>query len=187
MHYYVVGVNGSGKTTLLKAIHDKAGLPVVHGTSELMSYLGIPGDYDALRKIDQASVLVEWGKTAEHLVGQYAGKDLLLDTHILNLTHGKVIRRDGPWIGTYDALVLIKAQPATLLKRIEADVVKDRAMFEPDMSEAAKLALITRYQAETETLFAHLCDTYKLPSLLVNNDIAIEDSVQTFISFTKRI
>jgi ABC-type molybdenum transport system ATPase subunit/photorepair protein PhrA len=53
MHYYVVGVNGSGKTSLLKAISKRTKIDAIHGTTELMNYLGIPDDYDALRKLDR--------------------------------------------------------------------------------------------------------------------------------------
>jgi len=183
MHYYVVGVNGSGKTTLLKAIHEKIGIQVVQGTAELMNWLGIPGDYDALRKMDQADVLNEWGETAAHLLQEYKNEDFLLDTHILNLTHGKIIPRDGPWIADYGALILIKARPATLLNRIAADANKDRAMFTSEMDEATKLKMLDNYQNETQKLFTELSETYGLPSLVIENEKALEDSVQSFINF----
>jgi predicted ATPase len=71
MHYYVVGINGSGKTSLLKAIAAQTGMEAIQGTTALMEYLGIPGDYNALRAMDQAEVLKKWAQTAESL----------LDTH----------------------------------------------------------------------------------------------------------
>lgn len=187
MHYYVIGVNGSGKTTLLKAIHEKTGMQVVHATSELMGRLRIPGNYTALREMDQADVLAEYGKMAAELPEQYGDKDFLLDTHILNLTNGKVISRDGPWMAKYDALVLIKAQPTTLLKRIESDIDKDRAMFSPDMSQEEKLKMIASYQAETEQLFTDVRDKFALSSLIIDNNSTVEDSVRHFIDFRRTL
>jgi len=105
----------------------KTNILVIHGTGELMNHLGTPGNYDALRKMNQDELLIEWGKTATHLLKKHEHEDFWLDTHILNLTNGIVRRRDGPWIGDYDALILVKARPDTILSRIMADSDKDRA------------------------------------------------------------
>lgn len=187
MHYYVVGVNGSGKSTLLKAIQDTLGVRVIHGTKELMQQMGIPNDYDALRKINQDDVLAEWAKTANNLTNKYKTEDFLLDTHILNLTNGKVIRRDGSWIAKYDALVLVKAQPVTLLSRIVADSGKDRALFTLGMDEAEKIKTLIEYQDETEKLFSELSKNYELPSLVIENDRELDYTVEAFSRYHQSI
>jgi len=51
------------------------------------------------------------------------------------------------------------------------------------MDQAAKLKQLSEYKNETEQLFAELCDRYKLPSLIIENENAIQDSVQTFMNF----
>jgi len=182
MHYYVVGVNGSGKTSLLKAISAETSIETIHGTTELMRYLNIPGNYEALRNMNQNDVLIRWGETAEHLITKYGNKPFLLDTHILNLTNGNIIRRDGKWIASYDALVLVKAKPATILARVLKDTDKDRALFPEGKNDYQKLELLEHYQNETENLFRELSAKYKLPSLVIENDTKIADGVTTFIS-----
>lgn len=182
MHYYVVGVNGSGKTSLLKVISEETGIAIVHGTTELMNYLGIPGNYNALRALNQAQVLMKWGETAVNLLDQFGDTPFLVDTHILNLTKGAIIRRDGDWIRKYDAIVLIKAQPAIILKRVKNDASKDRALFPDGANDDEKLSLLDIYQQETEKLFNELAALYNLPSLIINNDASIEAGADAFVN-----
>ncbi|HEX8226997.1 MAG TPA: ATP-binding protein [Candidatus Saccharimonadales bacterium] len=181
MHYYVVGVNGSGKTSLLKAISDKTDIDIIHGTSELMNYLEIPGDYSALRAMNQDDVLERWGETATNLATDYGDKPFLLDTHIMNLTNGNIVRRDGDWIARYDVLVLVHAEPSITLSRIEQDIGKDRALFPSNINNRQKLELLQKYQQETEKLFNVLTDKYNLPSLVIDNSGSIAQSVNAFI------
>lgn len=181
MHYYVVGINASGKTSVLQAVSAKTGIPVVHGTQALMERLGIPGDYEALRDMDQDEVLTKWGETAEQLLQTFGDKPFLLDTHILNLTNGEIIRRDGPWIGKYDALVMIKANPSVIFSRLEHDA-KDRALFSLDFGNEAKLTLLTEYQAQTEKIVRSIGEQYQIPvKVILNHDLTT--AVAAFIAF----
>jgi adenylate kinase len=182
MHYYVVGVNGSGKTSLLKAIGAETGVEVVHGTAALMEYLDIPGDYDALRAMNQDEVLEKWQETAERLVEKYGDTPFFVDTHIMNLTHGKIIRRDGDWIAKYDAMILVKADPAVILSRILQDTDKDRALFPAGLNNSEKLAMLDNYQRETEELFHELCQKYNVPGLVIENNASLVEGVRTYLS-----
>jgi adenylate kinase len=182
MHYYVVGVNGVGKSSLLQAISARTGIEVIHGTIELMHYLDIPGDYAALRAMDQDQVLVKWGETAKQLVAKYSAKPFLLDTHILNLTNGKIIHRDGPWIQKYDALVLVKASAQTIFDRISRDE-KDRALFAKGQDNEAKIVTLAAYQDLTERLFNELASRYCLPSCILNNNDSLDKAVDAFSAF----
>lgn len=186
MHYYVVGVNGSGKTSVLRAIHERTNIAIIQGTHALMKRLGIAGDYAALRALDQTEVLHEWAKTAEELVHEYSRAPFLLDTHILNLTNGKVIRRDGPWIATYDAIILVKADPGIILTRITADP-KERALFSPRISDEQKLAIITDYQNQTEHLFNELAKRFNLPSCVLDNNGDIAQAAEDFVRFDQEL
>ncbi len=186
MHYFVVGVNGSGKSTLLKTVSEQTGVEVVHGTQVLMRHLGIDGDYDALRALDQAYVLEKWAETAESLVETHRDESFLLDTHILNLTNGTVIRRDGPWIGRYDALVLVKAEPGTILQRVTQGTARYRALFPDGIDDNKKLAIISEYQQRTEALFHELAREYALPSrVLFNDGPEVDRAVAEFVFFHK--
>jgi hypothetical protein len=104
----------------------------------------------------------------------------------LNLTKGQVIRRDGPWIGKYDALILVTASPATVLTRITKDVNKDRALFPDGLSDAEKLHMLEAYQQQTEELFGELSKHYSLPSLVIRNDGSLQDGVAQFVAFKGR-
>lgn len=185
MHFYVVGVNGSGKTTLLRHISEATGISLITGSTGLMESLGIAGDYDALRAMDQAYVLERWGRYAEQLIYDYSNRPFLLDTHILNLTNGQIIRRDGPWIRHYDALVLVKADTETVFSRIEQDGERDRALFPVAMNQTDKRELLHRYQHETEQLFHELANKYKQPALVIDNSGDVASSVQQFEQFYK--
>jgi len=179
-HYYVCGINGSGKTTLLKAISNKADLKVVQGTAELMTYLGIPNNYDALRALNQDEVLVKWGETAVALIDKNSDESFLLDTHIMNLTNGKIIRRDGSWIGEYDALIMVKADPETILYRVENDS-KQRALFPSDINRNEKLLMIDTYQQRTESLCQDLGQEYSIPTYIITNN-NLEKATSEFIA-----
>jgi adenylate kinase len=183
MHCYVVGVNGSGKTTLLKAVAARTNIKVIHGTSELMEYLGISGNYTALRGMDQDIVLEKWGQTALQLLRQHGEKPFLLDTHLLNLTNGKTIRRDGDWIKQYDALVLITAKPTTILARIQHDANKNRVLFPANLSQQQKLSMLTEYQATTELVFREVCTKYQLCHIIIHNDDSPDKAAIKFIDF----
>jgi adenylate kinase len=185
LHYYVCGVNGSGKTTLLKAISDKTKIITVQGTVELMEYLGIPNDYDALRALNQGRVLDSWSETASFLLQKYKDESFLLDTHIMNLTNGRMIRRDGPWIGKYDVLLMVKANPETILSRIENDS-KQRALFPPNIDRNEKLSMIDAYQQRTESLCRELEQTFSISTYVLTND-NLETAVSDFIAIDERL
>jgi ABC-type cobalamin/Fe3+-siderophores transport system ATPase subunit len=54
MRYFLGGVNGAGKTTLLGEIGKYfPEIEIVKGSKNLMDYLGISGNYDALRAMTQ--------------------------------------------------------------------------------------------------------------------------------------
>jgi adenylate kinase len=149
-----------------------------------MEYLDIPGDYDALRAMDQEYVLNKWQETAEQLAKR--PESFMLDTHIMNLTHGKVIRRDGPWIGDYDALMLVTADPTVILERVTQDVARDRALFPEGLSPAEKLAMVTDYQNQTKQLFGVLAARFGLPSAVIVND-TLDQAVTDCTAFIETI
>jgi len=180
MHYYVAGVNGTGKTTLLRGVHEASGIEVVPGTTALMEYLGIPGDYDALRSMDQGLVLERWQETAEQLAKR--PQSFMLDTHIMNLTHGQVIRRDGPWIADYDALMLVTADPAVILERVTQDASRDRALFPENISYTEKMTMLSDYQEQTKQLFGVLAAQFGLPSVVIVND-DLDQAITDCITF----
>lgn len=146
----------------------------------LMDYLGIPGDYAALRAMNQDKVLAEYGKAATHLARTYTG-DCMLDTHLYNLTNGKLIPRYGDWIADYDILVLVKARPEVILERVEDDT-KDRALFPAGATNADKLRLLDDLQEQTEARFYKLAEQYHLPTLVLDNSDNLSKTVDAFIA-----
>jgi len=172
MHYLVVGVNGVGKSTLLSEVSKRTGIPVLHGATVLAEHMGMALDYDKLRAMDQAFTLKEWESAAAELARVYKDRPYFLDGHIMNLIGGKIYPRVGPWIGLQDAMVLIKASPMTILKRLNADKTRgDRDLFPAGFNEHHELAVIEDHQQEMEKLFRQQAEHYHLP----NKVIAIED------------
>lgn len=169
---------------MLKAVSERTGIPYVHGTTELMRRMSIEGDYDRLRLTDQDQVLEQWGVTAEELLQRYGSNSFMLDTHILHLIHGKALRRDGPWIAKYDAMVLVTAPIDQMLQRILDDSNRDRVLFEQDTDEATKRAILVDYKAQTATLFYDLATKYGLPTIEIENSADHQDeAVNAFLAF----
>lgn len=184
MHYYVAGINASGKTTLLNAVSKQTGMPVVGGTEELMKALGV-ADREGLNALDQDKVQAKWGETAEKLLRKFGRKPFLLDAHILYLAKGKIVHRDGPWVGGYDALVMIKAAPAAIFSRLEHGA-RDPELFTLDFGNEAKLTLLADYQEQTEIIVKSLAQKYGLPMKIIENQ-DLDTAVSEFIAFTKSV
>ena len=184
MHYLVVGVNAVGKSTLLRAVSERTGIPVLHATTELVRYLGMGLDYDKLRGMDQDFTMKAWEAAAAELAQRYADKPYLLDGHILNLTEGKIIPRVGKWVGLQDALVMLKAKPETILRRLNADTSRNRDLFPSNFNEQHKLAVLEDHQQQMEQLFKQQAVQFNLPSRIIMIE-SLESATAEFEQFIR--
>ncbi|HSX42300.1 MAG TPA: ATP-binding protein [Candidatus Saccharimonadales bacterium] len=190
LNYFVGGVNGVGKSTLLDAIAKKSSnFRVVKGSEELMRWLGIPGDYDALRALPREKKRVEWVKCLEKLLDDHYGHDLLVDAHYLNMIDGVVTEVVGEWIAWFDAAVLVTAPPAEILKRIEGDRARERGLFRSDESD--KLGVLEAYQQQTRAEFCRITegDLWDLiPNVVISHrQDKTSEAVDQFLKFDAQL
>lgn len=181
--YFVGGVNGVGKTTLLRAIAEASpSFRIVKGSERFMQHLGIPGNYDALRRLPEEVKSREWSNCLEQILDETYDlhQDLLLDAHYLNLIEGQVTTVTGVWMETFDAAVLVTASAEEILGRIQQDL-RDRALF---YDEADELAILKSYLEATEKEFSRCVKDYGLSGLkLIQGNGGTQEAVQEFLKF----
>lgn len=166
--YFVGGVNGVGKTTLLKKIAEtQPGFVVVKGSEELMKWLGIPGDYEALRALPDEQKREEWARCLERLFEANQGRSLLVDGHYLNLIDGVVTSVMGEWACRFDAFVLVTAPTVDILRRIDKDSDRDRALFKLD--EPDRYGRTEQYQQQTRAEFDKEVAECAVPGLIIHH------------------
>jgi len=187
LKYFVGGVNGVGKTTLLKAIAEaRPEFLVLRLSEHLMKWLGIPGDYDALRALSQEYKREQVPLCLERLLEDNQDRSILVDTHYLNTINGEITVVTDEWLSRFDALVMITAPTVDVIRRIDNDPARDRALFKPD--ETDKYAFIEHYQALTKQEFDRQARDCDVPSLVIhhrhhNTAMAVTD----FLHFHERV
>lgn len=183
MNYYVTGINGSGKTTVLKAIAGKTNFKIIAASQELIKFLGIE-TYEQLRAIPQDQVLERYAMMVSGLLERHKNENLLFDTHLLNLTNGRIIDRTGPWIGRFDGLILIDANAEQVWRRVEADDARERALFPENFDNGQKFKLLKEYSAATRERFVQVADKYRLPNkIITNRQNEVATAVEDFVRF----
>lgn len=188
MKYYLGGINGAGKTTLLHAI--KEAVPqfeIIKGSTALMDYLGIPGDYDALRKLRYDDDAEQ--NFREMMTGITARSgDLIFDGHYLNIVRGEIFPVVGPWIAGFDAILLLHISTDTALQRIEADHhLRDRALFPDGATPEQRRAILDDYIAKYEAEFNGCVTEYRLKSKILDAEAPTTDILQDFLAFDREM
>lgn len=181
MIYYFGGINGSGKTTLINAIVQRGDFEAIQLTQRLISFLGFQG-YEELRARPQAENRRDLARLMKELVQEAQTKHYLLDAHYLNLRKGEVDRITDDWIKDMSALVLVKAEPSEIYRRIMDDS-KDRALLASELPPEQYIMRLRGYQEQTEAEFTELVKHYRLPSLTIENSNDITQGVETFLAF----
>ncbi len=181
MKFFLGGVNGAGKTTLLQKIKEaKPEYEVVKGSKVFMEYLGIPGDYDALRAMPEPEALQKLEEMLGELLAKH--KDLIFDAHYINLVKGKVKSVTSSYLSKFDALLLLKVSPETVLSRISDDT-RDRALFPEGLKEYEQLDMLKDYIDQYDQEFEHLCRSYDMPGKVLNGEGTPEQVLQEFLEF----
>jgi adenylate kinase len=183
--YYFGGINGVGKTTLIDAIVHRADFEAIQLTRRLISFLGLAG-YDELRARSQADNRRDLAHLMDELIVGAETKHYLLDAHYLNLRKGEVDRITDTWIKDMSALILVKADPAEIYRRIKHDN-KDRALLADELPADQYIERLRQYQDQTEAEFAQLAKLHMLPSLIIENNNDIAQSTERFLAFHKTL
>jgi adenylate kinase len=181
MRFFLGGVNGAGKTTLLQQIQEAdPRYEVVNGSKALMEYLGRPGDYEHLRALSDE----EKFKNYEALVNELLAKHehLMLDSHYLNLVRGEIKSVTSPLVKKFDALLLLKVSPETVLARTSNDV-RDRALFPQGLTESQEFAMLADYVEKYNEEFEAVCQRYGVKGKVLNGEAAPEQVAQEFLEF----
>lgn len=152
---------------MLHKVSERTGIPVLHGATVLAEHMGMGLDYDKLRAMDQDFTMKEWEFACVELARVYKGEPYFLDGHIMNLIEGRIYPRVGSWIGLQDAMVMIKATPQTILKRLLMDKTRNRDLFPAGLNEQHELAVIEDHQQQMELLFHQQAALYHLPSEVI--------------------
>lgn len=188
MKYYLGGVNGAGKTTLLQAIKEAAPrFEIIKGSQAFMEYLGIPGDYEALRKLshdDQAD-----RKFQEMLAGITSRPgDIVFDGHYLNIVRGDIFPIIGQGIGGFDAVLLLHISVDTVMRRIEADHhLRDRALFPDEATSEERRTIYADYITKYEAEFHRCAKEFGLRSHVLDGEAPVADIVADFLAFDREM
>ncbi|TAK04715.1 hypothetical protein EPO33_01835 [Patescibacteria group bacterium] len=188
MKYYLGGINGAGKTTLLHAIKEAApGFEIIKGSHAFMDYLGIPGDYDALRKLSHND---DADRKFQEMLTNITSRpgDVVFDGHYLNIVRGDVFPIAGSGIAGFDAILLLRISTDTVLRRIEADQHKrDRALFPDGATPEERRAILDDYIAKYEAEFNRCATGYGLKSKVLDAEKPTAEILKDFLAFDREL
>lgn len=181
MRFLLGGVNGAGKTTLLQKIKEaRPEYEVVKGSQAFMEYLGIPGDYEALRAIPEPEALQKLEDMLNGLLDKHT--HLIFDAHYLNLVRGNVKSVTSSYLSKFDALLLLKVSPETVLGRTAGDS-RDRALFPQGLTKEEEFLMLKDYIQKYDKEFENLCSKYSITGKVLDGEKAPDEVLKEFLSF----
>lgn len=115
-----------------------------------MKWLGIKKEgYRKFQSLPDEKILKELGKIMNYLTKRKKfsrfKKVILIDAHFINVRNGKAQNWVGDWLSVMDGLVLVKAAPTEILKRMESDEKKSsrqRNIFTTNAGYSRKIELL---------------------------------------------
>lgn len=185
MRYYIGGVNGAGKTTLLDAIKNRfPEIEILKGSKVFMEFLGIPGDYAALRALPMS----EAGPKFEDMISKILSEkdNFVFEAHYLNIVNGKIKRVSDEWIQKFDAIILLDISAETALRRIENES-RDRALFPEGLSKEEERIMYNEYIEATRKDFQEIIRVRNIPHLIIDGEKELGEKVEDFGIFYKSV
>ena len=166
MKIYVGGVNGVGKTTVLEALFKETGFPVKHATQEFLKFLGIPGDYNELRKLDDEYRKLQLNQFMSEIAA--SRKSFILDSHYLIMVDGVIKSVIDEWIKQYDLLIYLTAPAEVILERLNSDN-RDRALFSSN-DRLQQIHELQLFLDKTKNEVNSTANKYKIPMCILETD-----------------
>ncbi len=184
---FVCGINGVGKTMILRRVAElRPDLTIIPGSASLMEFLGIHGDYDALRAVPEPEALNALTQMIAGLMDRHSDGGMIFDAHLLNIVRGRVKDVTPPIIHGFDVLTLIIADSAKAYARMQADG-RDRALFPPVLSPHGQLLMLGEYDQKYRKKFSQVLSDHipvsRKPfftNVLLNHG-SLEEAARSFI------
>lgn len=189
--YFVGGVNGVGKSSFLQELSVRhPEFEIFRGSTKFMECLGIePGDYETMRKLPDDYKNKELDKMMRWVLenGVLSEKTLIIDAHYYNYKRGEMINATGDWISLLDALFVVSASPATILRRVELDEIRSghkRDLLPFEAEESQKIELLDKFLRMTIDKARELSEKYGIPYFVINNDAeGVDLAVDEFLKY----
>lgn len=182
---YIAGVNGSGKSTLLNLVaKERPEFVIIDSSKRFMDFLGFGGDYEKLRALSVSARDERLREFMAQVLESNKSSTLLFAGHPLNLIKGIVTKVDSSWMGGFDGIVLITADPQVVLDRIQSDS-RDRELF---LDGSNQLEVWSTYTDQYEKEVARLSQEFDLEYLKIdNNEGSQEESAHLLIEFVDQV
>ena len=190
--YFFGGVNASGKSTLIGKIKQaRPEFKVIHTRVAIMERLGIAqDDIETFRLLPEEYKYRENESMFSDLTKDLVGKSVIYDSHYLNMIEGKITPLiSGSWLTNISSLILVEADPKTLLKRIMKDrPVKNRRLFPDGTTPKQAVNILGNYSQQNREECERIASMFNLPVLVLRNDShELDKVVQKFLEFIKYI
>lgn len=187
MKIFLGGVNGVGKTTFITRVQEAMpDVVVVDGTKAFMEWLGIPGDYDKLRAMDNGERNRQRNLFIPATLAKHEGKDVIFAAHYLNLVNGEV--RDvspGEWPKSFDILALLTAPAQHIYERIKKES-RDRALFFPGTLSEEEQKALKDYIDLTKTKALEVSGQFGIRYVEIDNSNGrLDQAVEEFVTLFK--
>ncbi|OGZ37922.1 MAG: hypothetical protein A3A94_03185 [Candidatus Portnoybacteria bacterium RIFCSPLOWO2_01_FULL_43_11] len=173
--FFVGGINGVGKTSIVKKLSKTVPIQELHGTTELMKWLGIAvGDYDTLRKIPENLKEKALEEFFCDLAADHSKRITMVTAHYVKIFNGRITPSYGPWYNYCDALILIISPPESILRRIINDETSEkrtkRSLFGTELATRQKqVKFLENAQLMSVKIMEQAAQVTKIPCFSIEN------------------
>lgn len=188
MKYFVGGINGVGKSHFITNLTDvKPEYHTIDGSREFMKWLGFDRDYERLRNLMPEVRDARMADFINQTLNNTEAETLVYVGHFIVLVRGEIINVTRDWLARFDGIVLIKATPEVIFKRISKDD-RNRALFKEDTTNEEALRILKDYSLKENVAFLDLADRYGIPSLIIDStDGVTPNMVYEFLQFDAKL
>ncbi len=185
---FIGGINGVGKTSVAELICNlEPTCEVVKGSDVMMERLGIKGDYDAFRSMNENIKNTEFIKLLSELKNKPS--KTIVTGHFVKILDGTLSPSLGPWYDICDNIVLLISNPKMVLKRIQSDDMLNKRTNRRLFSEYMKghnlqVAFLNNAQDLSRSIFEHVSENQSLKTAsFYNRQGNLYDCSAQIISF----